>query len=203
MGSGSCSEPPPPSWTTELRSLGKWDGLEQLLGLLDQAENRFLRTVRIDIDPFCELFDLSRLTLDVAQRSSCIPDLGQHRSDAAHINGAIRCKTNDCASAQIRADCSRQAGFVDGKEKEKNNVLALNKRMVQVGHDLRHPYWNVGISLQAPARSLLYRRIPASKLLDFYASSSLSAVRASLGIGMVTITEVPEPFDSIFICPWN
>ncbi len=34
-------------------------------------------------------------------------------------------------------------------------------------------------------------------------SGSLSAERSSLGIGMLTITEVPEPFDSIFISPWN
>ncbi len=34
-------------------------------------------------------------------------------------------------------------------------------------------------------------------------SGSLSADRASLGIGMLTITEVPEPLDSIFISPWN
>src|ERR1700683_930771 len=32
---------------------------------------------------------------------------------------------------------------------------------------------------------------------------SLSAERASLDIGMLTITRVPEPFDSIFISPWN
>ena len=34
-------------------------------------------------------------------------------------------------------------------------------------------------------------------------SRSLSAERDSLGIGMLTITDVPERFDSIFISPWN
>ena len=34
-------------------------------------------------------------------------------------------------------------------------------------------------------------------------SGSLSAEGVSLGIGMLTITEVPEPFDSIFISPWR
>jgi len=34
-------------------------------------------------------------------------------------------------------------------------------------------------------------------------SGSLSGERAWLGSGMLTITEVPEAFDSIFTSPWN
>jgi hypothetical protein len=46
----------------------------------------------------------------------------------------------------------------------------------------------------------------SSSRLDSYTaarSRSLSVERVSAGIGMLTITEVPGPFDSIFISPWN
>jgi hypothetical protein len=56
-------------------------------------------------------------------------------------------------------------------------------------------------------RSALNERLSAIVPFAFsytaVCSGSLSAERASLGIGMLTITEVPEPFDSIFISPWN
>jgi hypothetical protein len=49
-----------------------------------------------------------------------------------------------------------------------------------------------------------FRGSSPAMLVDGYTaacSGSLSAERASLGIGMFTITEVPESFDAIFISP--
>jgi hypothetical protein len=62
------------------------------------------------------------------------------------------------------------------------------------------------ISCDSLVEIVLSILISSDNISDSYTaarSGSLSAERASLGNGMLTITEVPEPFDSIFISPWN
>ena len=75
--------------------------------------------------------------------------------------------------------------------------------IVQVDHcDL----FLVELGFQVFRRNCVFHSDLPKNLSDSYTaigSGLLSAERASLGIGMLTITEVPEAFDSIFISPWN
>ena len=66
-------------------------------------------------------------------------------------------------------------------------------------------YVSLTQALPLASPSTDYFLFPENNISNRYTATCCGSLSAewALGIGMLTITEVPEAFDSIFISPWN